>query len=98
DRVEELQALGEVGQAVVSSLELERVLETIVAYAVQLSGTSFGAIYEYDETTQTFELRAAHQLATDVLEALQANPPRIGEGTIGRAAATRAPVQVPDVL
>jgi signal transduction histidine kinase len=98
DRVEELQALGEVGQAVVSSLELERVLETIVAHAVPLSGTSAGAIYEYDESSQRFELRATHHLAAEVLQALRATPPRLGEGTIGRAAATREPVQVPDVL
>ena len=42
--VEELRALGEVSQAVNSTLELETVLSTIVAKAVQLSGTEAGAI------------------------------------------------------
>jgi hypothetical protein len=37
--VEELRALGEVTQAVNSTLDLETVLTTIVAKAVQLSGT-----------------------------------------------------------
>src|SRR5262249_1838954 len=37
--VEELQALGEVSQAVNSTLDLQTVLSTIVAKAVQLSGT-----------------------------------------------------------
>ena len=42
--VGELQALGEVSQAVNSTLDLETVLSTIVAKAVQLSGTAAGAI------------------------------------------------------
>ena len=42
--VGELQALGEVSQAVNSTLDLETVLSTIVAKAVQLSGTEAGAI------------------------------------------------------
>src|SRR5262249_41823371 len=42
--VEELQALGEVSQAVNSTLDLQTVLSTIVAKAVQLSGTEGGAI------------------------------------------------------
>src|SRR5262249_20898056 len=50
--VGELQALGEVGQAVSSTLDLQTVLSTIVGRAVQLSGTDCGIIYEYDEPTQ----------------------------------------------
>src|SRR5262249_27435661 len=47
--VEELRALGEVSQAVNSTLELETVLSTIVANAVQLSGTEAGAIYVFND-------------------------------------------------
>src|SRR5262245_55650104 len=47
--VGELKALGEVGQAVSSTLDLETVLTRFVSHAVQLSGTDGGAIYEYDE-------------------------------------------------
>ena len=46
--VGELRALGEVSQAVNSTLDLETVLSTIVAKAVQLSGTEAGAIYVFD--------------------------------------------------
>src|SRR5262249_41753139 len=52
--VEELQALGEVSQAVNSTLDLQTVLSTIVAKAVQLSGTDAGAIYVFDEAQQLF--------------------------------------------
>jgi GAF domain-containing protein len=44
--VGELKALGEVGQAVRSTLDLPTVLSTIVGHAVQLTGTSGGVIYE----------------------------------------------------
>ena len=60
--VEQLKALGEVGRAVSSTLDLETVLTTIVSRAVQLPGTDGGAIYEYDEATEEFTLRATHNL------------------------------------
>ena len=47
--VEELRALGDVTQAVNSTIDLETVLSTIVAKATQLSGTEAGAIYVFDE-------------------------------------------------
>jgi len=96
--VGELKALGEVGQAVSSTLDLETVLATIVAHAVQLSGTDCGVIYEYDEPTQEFHLRASHRMEADVVDALRAAPIRLGEGVTGQAVTTRAPVQVPDIL
>jgi GAF domain-containing protein len=46
--VEELRALSEVSQAVNSTLDLQTVLDTIVAKAAQLSGTEAGAIYVRD--------------------------------------------------
>jgi signal transduction histidine kinase len=96
--VEELKALGEVGQAVSSTLDIEKVLATIVARAVQLSGTDCGVIYEYDERRQEFHLRASHGMEQQVVEALRATPIRWNEGATGRAVATRAPVQIADIL
>jgi GAF domain-containing protein len=58
--VGELRALGEVSQAVNSTLDLETVLSTIVAKAVQLSGTEAGAIYGYDEQWREFRLRVTY--------------------------------------
>src|SRR5262249_27349470 len=45
--VSELQALGEVSQAVNSTLDLKAVLDAIVSKAVQLSETEAGAIYVF---------------------------------------------------
>ncbi|MFQ5938041.1 MAG: sensor histidine kinase, partial [Acidiferrobacterales bacterium] len=56
-----------------------------------------GIIYEFDEATQTFHVTTTHRIAPEHLEALRAQPIRLGEGAIGHAAATRAPVQVTDI-
>jgi GAF domain-containing protein/anti-sigma regulatory factor (Ser/Thr protein kinase) len=96
--VGELKALGEVGQAVSSTLDLETVLTRIVSHAVQLSGTDGGAIYEYDEQSEEFLLRATDHMEDELINALRANPPRLGDGVVGRAAASREPVQVPNIL
>jgi GAF domain-containing protein len=92
--VGELRALGEVGQAVSSTLDLETVLTTIINQAVTLSGTDGGAISEFDELTGTLPMRAAPGFS----ELLAGEEPvRLGEGAIGRAAESRVPVQIPDV-
>jgi GAF domain-containing protein len=96
--VGELKALGEVGQAVSSTLDLEMVLATIVAHAVELSGADCGVIYEYDEDKQEFHLRASHRMEEEVVDALRAAPIRMGEGATGQAATNHAPVRVADIL
>jgi signal transduction histidine kinase len=63
-----------------------------------LSGTDGGAIYEYDEPSEEFQLRATDHMEEELITALRANPPRLGDGVIGRAAASREPVQVPNIL
>jgi signal transduction histidine kinase len=69
--VEELRALGEVTQAVNSTLDLETVLTTIVAKAVQLSGTEGGAIYVFDELEQLFRLRATYGFSEELIAAVE---------------------------
>jgi signal transduction histidine kinase len=96
--VGELRALSEVSQTVSSTLDLETVLTRIVSHAVQLSGTDGGAIYEYDDKSEEFLLRATDHMEEVLIEALRANPPRLGDGVVGRAAASREPVQIPNIL
>ena len=95
--VGELKALGEVGQAVSSTLDLQTVLSTIVRHAVQLSGTDCGIIYEYDEATQEFHLRASYQMEEELVNAYRATPLRLGQGATGRAAETKTPTQISDL-
>jgi signal transduction histidine kinase/CheY-like chemotaxis protein len=96
--VEELQALSAVSRAVSSTLDLQTVLDTVVSRAVQLSGAHGGVIYEYEEGPQEFHLRASHRLEDELAAGVRAAPIRLGEGAVGQAATTRAPVQVADIL
>jgi signal transduction histidine kinase len=95
--VRELRALGEVSQAVSSSLKLETVLNTIVARAVELSAAHAGLIYQYDTTTQELHVQSSYHLDEDLAEVMRVAPLRLGEGVAGRAVALRAPFQVSDV-
>jgi GAF domain-containing protein len=95
--VEQLTALSDVGRAVGSTLDLEQVLQTIVSRANQLAATDACSIYEYDEATEEFRLRAAHNFEPALVEVVRAMPLRRGEGLMGRAAEARQPMQVPDI-
>jgi GAF domain-containing protein len=95
--VDQLTALGEISQAVSSTLEVETVLQTIVSRASQLAGADGCAIYEFDHTTEAFHIRATHNLDAALVATLRASPLRKGEGTMGRAAETREPIQVADI-
>jgi signal transduction histidine kinase len=92
--VEELRALGEVSQAVNSTLDVAAVLATIVAKAVQLSDTEAGAIYVYEQEQQQFRLRATHGMSQDLIDAIAEREDDLSGTSIGEAAQTRAPLQI----
>jgi GAF domain-containing protein len=96
--VVELNALGEVSQAVNSTLDVNTVLTTIVAKAVQLSDTEAGTIYIFDPSRQEFQLRATHGMDEAMVAAIRDRGIGIGETAIGKAPAQRAPIQIADAL
>jgi signal transduction histidine kinase len=95
--VEEMKALGEVGQAVSSTLDLQTVLGTIAARAVPLSGADGGAFYAYEEASGMLRLQASYQLEDELVRALTEAPIHLGEAAAGRAAVQRRAVQMPDI-
>jgi GAF domain-containing protein/ActR/RegA family two-component response regulator len=95
--VEQLQALGEVGQAVGSSLDLREVLATILDHAVRLSDAGGGAVFEFDCAEGVFRLQWAVNVADSVAVATEAGLLRLGDGAVGRAAQLGAPVQIADI-
>ena len=95
--VEELRALGEVSQAVNSTLDLETVLSTIVAKAVQLSGTDAGAIYVFDDVQSEFHLRATYGMDQELIDALTHQHIGLDEPNIELALAQSEPIQVADL-
>jgi signal transduction histidine kinase len=96
--VGELLALGEVSQAINSTLDVETVLTTIVVKAAQLSATEAGAIYTFDESRQRFLLRATHGMDEVMIATIQDHGIRVGETAIGKAVAERSPIQIADTL
>ena len=95
--VGELRALGEVSQAVNSTLDLETVLSTIVAKAVQLSGTEAGAIYVFDDVEREFHLRATYGMDQELIDALRQRHIGLDEPNVALALARREPIQVADL-
>ena len=95
--VEELRALGEVSHAVNSTLDLETVLSTIVAKAVQLSATEAGAIYVFSKLRQKFRLRATYGMSEAMIAEIGKQSVGLGESYIGSATDSGEAVQVPDL-
>jgi GAF domain-containing protein len=95
--VAELRALGEVSQAVNSTLDLETVLSTIVAKAVQLSNTDAGAIYVFDDMQRVFHLRATYAMDQALIDALSKQHIGIDETNVTLALAQREPTQIADL-
>jgi GAF domain-containing protein len=95
--VQELQALGEVSQAVNSTLDLETVLTTIVAKAVQLSGTEAGAIYVFDNAQREFYLRATYGMDQELIAALTQRHIGLDEPNTTPAFLAGEPIQVSDL-
>ena len=96
--VEEMRALGQIGQAVSSTLDLDTVLATIVLNAVALSkADGGGTIYEFDESVGVFVPRANHAVSDAYVRTLHESQIRIGETAVGLCAQSRSPYQVADV-
>src|SRR5262249_24002884 len=95
--VEELRALGEVSQAVNSTLELETVLTTIVTKAVQLSGTESGASYTFDELREEFQLRATYGMSEEMIRAITDQHITLQAPRIGPAKRERRAIQAADL-
>ncbi|HEX3295794.1 MAG TPA: GAF domain-containing protein [Nocardioides sp.] len=96
-RVGELEALRDVGEAVSSSLDVDRVLSTVAMHAVKLSGTDGGSIMEYTERDRSFRVRSVYRTQPDVVESLRSIRIDLDETLVGRAARERRPIVVTDL-
>ena len=94
--VEELRALGEVSQTVNSTLDLQTVLDTIIAKATQLSGTDAGVMYVFDEGDRQFRLCATYGMTTDMIDVIREHHADFSEA-VHDATQRRQPDQVADL-
>ena len=95
--VDELRALGEVSQAVSSSLDLDEVLTTILTRAAELSGADGGSIFEFEPSTSEFVLRTCMGTSEDLVDSLHQIRIGLEETFIGQAAAVGEVRQAPDL-
>jgi Tfp pilus assembly protein PilF len=97
----EVHAMGEVGRAVGSSLDLGEVLDTISAHAAQLSGSDACGIFELDPQRGQFLVVSSYELGPDFLAALQGAPEAAdaaaGRGPVRSAMERGEAVQIPDI-
>src|SRR3954452_23190409 len=96
-KVDQLEALAEVGEAISSSLVADEVLTTIVTHAVELSETDGGSLMEVDETTRLFGVRTAYGTHQTVIDALRAAEIHIDRTWVGRATRNREVLQIHDL-
>jgi GAF domain-containing protein/anti-sigma regulatory factor (Ser/Thr protein kinase) len=96
-RNRDLTALGEVGRAVSSTLDLKVVLKTIVDRAVELSDTHGGSIFYYRDEIGTFELGETSGLSEEVVARFRKLDIAARETGLGEAIAHRQSLQVPDI-
>jgi signal transduction histidine kinase/CHASE3 domain sensor protein len=95
--IEELHALGEVSQAVNSTLDLQQVLSTIVAKATELSETEAGAIYVFNQECEQFHLRATFGMGDESINLIERQRMGAGETPLGQAGDRREPAQISDL-
>jgi signal transduction histidine kinase len=95
--LEEVRALSEVSRAVSSSLDLRQVLNAVAGYAVNLSKSDGCGVFEFNPKRQALDVVASYNLSKDFLGAIQTTKIDLGKTTIGQAAESDQPLQVPDM-
>jgi signal transduction histidine kinase/ActR/RegA family two-component response regulator len=96
-RVEQMEALSEVGQSVGSSLVLDEVLSDIIKNAVRFAGCDGGSVMEYVEKERCFSVRSAYASSPELLARLRTIRIELETTLVGRAAREGHPVAVADL-
>jgi GAF domain-containing protein/HAMP domain-containing protein/anti-sigma regulatory factor (Ser/Thr protein kinase) len=95
--VDELKALGEVGRAVSSTLDLKTVLETIVARGAELGEAEACSIFRYRPKNRQFKLWHAAGLEPEFAMTVRAIDVNEDETVMGRAVRSHEPIEIPDL-
>ncbi len=96
-KVDQLEALSEVGGLVSSSLVLDEVLSNIIMNAVRFSGCDGGSIMEYVEAERCFSVRSAYASSPELLARLRTIRVELETTLVGRSAREGHPIAVPDL-
>ena len=96
-KVEQLQALSEVGETVSSTLVLDEVLFKIILNAVRFAECDGGSIMEYVEADRCFLARTTYPSSPELLAGLRRLQIELDETLVGRAAREGRPIGLPDI-
>jgi signal transduction histidine kinase/CheY-like chemotaxis protein len=96
-KVEQLQALSEVGETVSSTLVLDDVLFKIILNAVRFAECDGGSIMEYVEAERCFLARTTYPASPDLLAGLRRLRIELDKTLVGRAAREGRPIGFPDI-
>ncbi len=96
-KVEQLQALSEVGETVSSTLVLDEVLFKIILNAVRFAECDGGSIMEYVEADRRFRARTTYPSSPELLAGLRRLQIELDETLVGRAAREGRPIGLPDI-
>ena len=96
-KVEQLQALSEVGETVSSTLVLDEVLFKIILNAVRFAECDGGSIMEYVEADRCFLARTTYPSSPELLAGLRRLRIELDETLVGRAAREGRPIGLPDI-
>jgi signal transduction histidine kinase/ActR/RegA family two-component response regulator len=96
-RVEQLQALNDVGATVGSTLVLDDVLFKIILNAVRLAECDGGSIMEYVEADRCFRARTTYPNTPELLAGLRRIRIHLDTTLVGRAAREGRPIGIPDI-
>jgi GAF domain-containing protein/HAMP domain-containing protein len=95
--VGELEALGEVGRAVSSTLDLEKVLETVVSKAADLGAADGCSIFRYRESDRTLQLWRSSGLDPKLEAQVRGLRLKAAESMMGKAIASGEAMQLGDL-
>ncbi|MCW2811968.1 MAG: putative two-component hybrid sensor and regulator [Friedmanniella sp.] len=96
-RVEQLQALNEVGETVSSTLVLDEVLFKIISNAVRFAECDGGSIMEYVEAERRFFARTTYPSSPELLSGLRKVDIELEGTLVGRAAREGHPIAIADI-
>ena len=96
-KVEQLQALNEVGETVSSTLDLDEVLFKIILNAVRFAECDGGSIMEYVEAERRFLARTTYPSSPELLSGLRRINIVLDETLVGRAAREGRPIAISDI-
>jgi signal transduction histidine kinase len=94
----QLRGLIDVSQAINSTLELQALLEAILAHACRLADAAGGAIYTFEESNAEFNLAATFGMSQELIEAVRKAHRRLNDDSpLSQCVLKRTAIEITDL-